>query len=74
MSEEKMLEQDLIFIVMMLIGVLGLVFAYPREIMDFLVYSIKVIADTKLIQIIMMAIGFGGFVFFIFHRMLHWRT
>lgn len=72
MTEEKQFDEDFIFVIMMIIGVLGVIFAYPTEIMDFLVYSIVAIATTKIIQIAMIATGIGGFIFFMIHRMLHW--
>ncbi len=65
-------DEDAVFILMMIIGVFGVIFAYPREIMDFLVYSINAIAETKIIQIAMISTGIGGFIFFMIHRMLHW--
>lgn len=72
MIDLKQLDPDAVFILMMIIGVLGVVFAYPREIMDFLVYSIKAIAETKIIQIAMISTGFGGFIFFMIHRLNIW--
>ena len=64
-------DTDAVFILMMIVGVLGVVFAYPREIMGFFVYSINVIAITNIIQIVMIAIGFGGFICFMINRILN---
>lgn len=76
MVDLKQLDPDTVFILMMIVGVFGAIFAYPREIMDFFVYSINAVATTKIIQITIqnaiISIGIGGFVFFMFHRLNKW--
>ncbi len=67
----KLHDEDIICIWCMLIGVFGLIFYDVRQTMDFLVYLVDLIFNSKLIFIFTSMIGVFGFMFFIIHRIIH---
>lgn len=63
--------EDYIFILLMVFGIIGFAFYDVRLTMNFLVSGVRFVFESKVVSIILINLGFAGFVFFIVHRMLH---